>query len=294
MLIQRAIIVLNLGLLTLGAYFGVGLAYRVLAMQVQPELPETLASDPAARRADLPGQPRSHYEPILARDLFKTLKTPQTPAASQAFDLENLEQTQLKLKLWGTVSGDAEETAYAVIEDTQRREQDLYRTGDSIQNATVKAILRAKVVLNVNGKDEILAMEEIAPSRGPVATAVARSFPIPRPGGTPMGAEQRISLRREMINAAMQDVSKLATEIAIVPHMENGQPNGLALTNIKPNSIFRQMGLRNGDILMGVDGSEIRTVDDALRLYESLKQASNVNVQLKRRGEERVINYSIR
>jgi general secretion pathway protein C len=292
-MIQRAIVVFNLCMLTLGAFFGVGLVYRVLAMQVQPDVLATESRETRTAGKNSAAQPLSHYEPILARDLFKTLKIPQALPDTQALNLENLEQTQLKLKLWGTVSG-AEETAYAVIEDTQQREQDLYRTGDTIQNATIKMILRAKVVLNVNGKDEVLAMEETQALKGSGPGPVARAMPIPQFHREPTDMEQRISLRREMINEAMQDVSKLATEIAIVPHMENGQPSGLALTNIKPNSIFRQMGLRNGDILMGVDGSEIRTVEDALRLYESLKQAPNVNVQLKRRGEERVINYNIR
>ena len=97
-----------------------------------------------------------------------------------------------------------------------------------------------------------------------------------------------------MINEAMQDISKLMTEITIQPHLEDGQPAGLALQNIQPNSVFRRMGLRNGDVLMGVDGQEIRSVDDALKLYQNLKDSDNVNVQLKRRGQERTINYNIR
>ena len=54
------------------------------------------------------------------------------------------------------------------------------------------------------------------------------------------------------------------------------------------------MGLRNGDVLKSVDGQEIRSVDDALKLYESLKSADNVSVVLQRRGTERTINYNIR
>ena len=93
----------------------------------------------------------------------------------------------------------------------------------------------------------------------------------------------------------MNDVSQLATQISITPHIsEDGGPDGLALKNIKPNSIFRRMGLRNGDILTGVDGQEIQTVDDALKLYENLKSASGVQVQILRRGQERTIDYSIR
>jgi general secretion pathway protein C len=71
-------------------------------------------------------------------------------------------------------------------------------------------------------------------------------------------------------------------------------PDGLALSNIQPNSIFRRMGLRNGDVLKGVDGQEIQSVDDALRLYDNLKTADTVMVELKRRGREKSIEYRVR
>jgi general secretion pathway protein C len=71
-------------------------------------------------------------------------------------------------------------------------------------------------------------------------------------------------------------------------------PSGLALSSIKPNSIFRRMGLRNGDVITGVDGREISSVDDALRLVDNLKSASTVSVQLKRRGRQKDIEYHIR
>jgi general secretion pathway protein C len=84
------------------------------------------------------------------------------------------------------------------------------------------------------------------------------------------------------------------TQVQIRPHMENGVPAGLALSSIKPNSIFRRMGLRNGDVITGVDGREISSVDDALRLVDNLKSASTVSVQLKRRGRQKDIEYHIR
>ena len=98
-----------------------------------------------------------------------------------------------------------------------------------------------------------------------------------------------------MINDAMNNVSKLMTEIKISPHLgQDGQPSGLAVSNIKPNSIFRRMGLRNGDVLKSVDGQDIRTVDDALKLYESMKSADSLSVQIQRRGRDRMIQYHIR
>jgi general secretion pathway protein C len=84
------------------------------------------------------------------------------------------------------------------------------------------------------------------------------------------------------------------TQVKIQPHMQEGRPDGLAISNIKPNSIFRRMGLRNGDILKQVEGQDIRTVDDALRLYDSMKTADRVSVVIERRGSMRTIDYSIR
>jgi general secretion pathway protein C len=296
--IQHVIALINMILLTTGAYLGVGYFYQVVGLRVVS--PQNAVMDPSidAFNQAMVDRPLNYYSPILERDLFKTQKAPQTPVAKENVALENLEETSLKLKLWGTVSGDPER-AYAVIEDTQKREQNLFRVGDSIQSAQVKMILREKVVLTVAGKDEVLAMEKVeqGPGSGRPGFAARSSMQVSPTSelntDAPVRA-QRISLRRDMINDAMQDVTKLMTEIAVRPHMEDGQAAGLALTNIKPNSVFRRMGLRNGDVLVGVGGQEIRSVDDALQLYESLKSSDDVAVQLKRRGQERTINYNIR
>ena len=45
--------------------------------------------------------------------------------------------------------------------------------------------------------------------------------------------------------------------------------------------------------IMGVDGNEIESVDDALSLYENLKTASNVKLQIKRRGRIKEIEYHV-
>lgn len=294
--IQRIVTAINLALITLGAYFFVTLFYQMVGLQIKPTDQHVAAAKTTSHVDPIRVLPVSYYNPILERDLFKIGKEEKAPdKKNENVDLENLEKTKLNLKLWGTVSGDPEK-AYAVIEDTQKREQNLYRVGDTIQQATVKMVLREKVVLNVNGKDEVLTMEELdeSPGGGP-RYAASRSYSprmpssMPRPSG-----EQRISINRNMIDEAFQDMNKLMTDIAITPHNENGELVGLNLNRIKPNSIFRRMGLRNGDVLMGVDGKPILSVEDAMSMYQSLQSADNVQVQVKRRGRDRTINYNIR
>lgn len=290
-IIKRLVVGINLTLLTLLAYFGVSLFYQYLGIQVKAAETTAMITEAPGRHQSPSIQTVAYYNPIIERDLFKIGKTAQAPATPPA-DLDNLKKTDLKLKLWGTVSGDTEK-AYAVIEDGEKREQNLYRIGDTVQNATVKMILREKVILNVDGKDEILAMEELDQEGGSTAMAGRGGARVPTmPQRSPR--EQRITIDRTMIDEAFQDVNKLMTDIAVTPHVEDGKTDGLNLNRIQPNSIFRRMGLRNGDVLMGVNGQEIQTVEDAMQMYNNLRTSEEVQIQLKRRGQERTINYNIR
>ena len=81
-----------------------------------------------------------------------------TFAAYLSVHSETLKNTDLKLRLWGTITGSSI-SAYAIIEDTTTRKQKLYKKSDEIQNATVIMILREKVVLRVGDHLEILEIE---------------------------------------------------------------------------------------------------------------------------------------
>ena len=226
-------------------------------------------------------RPFSHYKAISQRDLFNT-KTEKDQKTKEDVNIEELKPTQLNLKLWGTVINDGGR-AYAVIEDAKERKQNLYRVGDTIQNATVKMILREKVILSVNNKDEILQMEKLHASARVPSRSKAQS-----------GSQTRnITLKRAVVDSAVKNVNNLLGQVRIRPHFEGGKPSGLSLTGIKPNSIFSKMGLRSGDIITGVNGKKIESVDDVLKLYENLRSSSNVKLDLKRRGREQTFDYNI-
>jgi general secretion pathway protein C len=213
----------------------------------------------------------------------------------EKLDLENLKQTDLKLKLWGTVTGQ-NEGVYAVIEDSKAREQNLYQAGDTIQNAVVKLILREKVVLKVGDNDEILAMEENigrgGSSRagrkdaGSSSRASERKLPV-------SSYPRKIKLRGDQIEKAMENLGQLMEQATLRPHIENGQAAGISITGIKPNAIFRKMRLRNGDIITGVNGNSIDSVEDAVKFVEQLSSGSDIQLQIKRRGREQSLDYSI-
>ncbi len=291
-MVKNAFTALNLLLIAAGVYFGVNGFYLYTSSRLDPSQPENTQSIPSARAEKSSRLPLSHYQPVVERNLFQTKAT--AAVIPQAVDVEGLQQTNLKLKLWGTVTGD-EKKAYAVIEQTGKRTQNLYRIGDSVQNATLKMILREKVVLSVSGRDEILEIEKAtsrpAGIRAAPAYASAGSRGVRKKRAV---RSQKITLRRAQIDKALQDVNQLLGDVSIRPHFQDGQPDGLMLSRVKPNSLFMRMGLRNGDVISGVNGQELQSVDDAMSFYEKLKESDQVTVNLKRGGRQRTIQYTIR
>ena len=282
--------IINVLLITAGVYFGVKTFYTISAARIHSA---AVLKTPAGRVAlteanDHP--PLSSYSAIARRNLFNTQTGVEIP--TKAINVDELRETDLKLKLWGTVTGQGRQ-AYAVIEDTKTRKQNLYRTGDTIQNATVKLILRQKVVLNVDDRDEVLGMEEIgAASERRESRAVARIDNAP-PKLPVSSYPRQLTLQSNQIESALNNLDQLMDQAQIRPYIEDGRPSGISITGIKPNTVFRKMRLRNGDIITGVNGSSIETVEDAMKIFSDLRSASELQVEIKRRGQKRILNYKI-
>lgn len=286
---KRALTLIRLVLATAAVYMGVHLFYSLVEVRFD-RMPVVDADAPESEAgAAKPVPALSAYKSISRRNLFKIREESET-VSEKPVAIDQLKQTELKLKLWGTVIDD-DGKAYAVIEDSAKREQNLYLAGDAIQNASVKMILREKVILYVDGKDEILSMEKM----DGVASGGGARLPAPalRPG-PPAAITQKIVLNKEQLADALQDVNELMKQARFRPHFQDGKPDGLLLTGIRPTSIFRKMGLRNGDILMGVNEEDIGTLDDAVKLYQDLASTDSAKIRIKRRGRLQTMEYTLR
>ncbi|MEE8400046.1 MAG: type II secretion system protein GspC [Desulfobacterales bacterium] len=293
---KRYFALANLILIPIALYFSVHTFYAVTTAQLDSR--SLLGKN---RQAATPFKggisfPIATYKPIIERNLFHTKKGAAQPKSAD-INVSGLAPTALKLKLLGTVTG-SQGKAYAVIQYDKDRQQHLFRAGDEIQNATLKVILREKVVLSVNGQDEILEIEKVKQSSG--RSSRRRGSRSQRSEGVKIGSSravpktQKVILKRAGLEEAIENVGDLMKGVNIQPHFEDGKPNGLRLSRIKRQSIFRKMGLRRGDIITGVDGQKIESVDDALALYDRLTSASNVKVEIKRKGQVRILDYDIR
>ncbi len=189
-------------------------------------------------------EPLEAYAVITARNLFGSVKKEEMQE-EKPINVEELEPTKLKLTLLGTVAGSGEYD-YAVIEEEGKKKQGLFREGDVLAGATLKKIMRTRVVLRVGDKDEFLAMEEKKKDGAPVQRTAQQAVAS--------GPPKKITVDKDVIDEALEDVSKIMTQVRVRPYFSGGKPDGFMVSRIAPDSLFQQMGLQNGDVIQGVNG----------------------------------------
>ena len=307
-------ILFNLVALFIIMYIVVGTFYRVVGMQLyrMGGKKAVVVKDLKVRTVKPLAAPE--YAMIVERNIFGATEKAEAPppVVEEVEPLESLEETTLQLSLLGTIAGDPG-SARAIILDQKKKSQDIYRVGDSVQGAEIRQILRGKVVLRRNEKDEILTMVEGDDMPGPGRTAdrgsrrsrraVDRAQSITEEPEAPGSEAQEevsgdievetIPIAQNELQSSINNLNELLTQVRIRPYFRQGKPEGLIVSQIQVDSLFDKLGLMNGDIVAKVNGKQMSSPEEAFQLYNSLKSGSQVSIELTRRGQKKMFTYEI-
>lgn len=155
-----------------------------------------------------------------------------------------------KLALRGIVNGGME-NAQAIIEDMSERKQRLYIAGDTIEGGIITNIMKEKVVIHLNGRDEILTMVTASPSEEK--------------------SGHSLTVVRSDLEKAFEDINNLISQVSIKPHVLDDGTGGLLIKGIKPGSLFEKLGFNDGDIIQEINGTIIQNPHKLAAIYEGLK-----------------------
>lgn len=91
-----------------------------------------------------------------------------------------------------------------------------------------------------------------------------------------------------------EDLAKVLMQATAEPFLENGQIAGFKMSQIDENSIYEKAGVRNGDIITGINGQELNSVAGSIALMRSLKGADHLDIDVKRDGIVQKITVDVR
>lgn len=302
-MIQRYFWVAYLVLVTLAA----ALAANMTTSYIGAKLAKPVVFEPEL--SDQTPQQRTRltkadYTIITERNIFnanppskapKGVEVKPPPVAPQP-----IEETQLKLKLAGTVVGEQNQY-YAIIEDlTQRGSQALYQVGDTIQEARIAEILPKCVVFDKRGNYERLCFPREDPSgNGQQPGTHTSSLLAPTDSASDDedivqvdNATWRVS--RELMQEHFANPVMLSSQARVTPYIVQGEQQGFRLSRLQPNSLLQKIGLQHGDVLQKVNGQGITSTGDVLQAYQQLQQVGTVRLEILRRNRPTTLTYEIR
>ena len=265
------------------------LAAYLAARTVNTVAAAAIAPEPVVQQAR--AAPQVAYEPMkLDAEKVAKLFDVFLPKASAeiAEDLHGpgvWNRVPVRSSLHGTLIGTAiaDPRLYSLCQITNPdvNETQIYAMGDKYQNARIYQIEKERVLLDHDGVNEYIDTSGL----GPVHRGDA--------GGVRQVSERRYVIARSELNSAITNLPDLATKARIVPSFKNGVADGFKLFSIVPDSLYSKIGIQNGDVIRRINGYEMNSADKALEIYQKLRDASHIELEIERRGETLRNAYSI-
>jgi hypothetical protein len=103
------------------------------------------------------------------------------------------------------------------------------------------------------------------------------------------GPREAVLLSRGDVDAALADFAKLTAAIH-----GSFSADGVVVDAVGEGTLFQRAGLRAGDVIAAVDGTRLRSLDDAANLYARAAKASTLTAQIVRGGKPITLHVAIR
>jgi hypothetical protein len=127
--------------------------------------------------------------------------------------------------------------------------------------------------------------------------------PMPEPSGTSICSYDpsaiacsdvgHCRISREYINELLGDPSKLTRQVRIMPSVKDGVVRGFKFYGIRPGSLPKLLGMRNGDLLTAVNDLPLTSIDQTIGAVGRLRRADELRLAIERKGEPLTLVLSI-
>lgn len=273
-------------LITIAVYFCNTLFIFYMNLRLTDYSPAGIETIIVPQQKTSKNHPLEFYNMILERNLF-SVKTDETDTSTGDFlsQIDKLVLTSLNCTLIGTIINEGG-NSWAIIKDNNSNRQDRYGIGSVMNGAKIVIILRNKVVLNIDGKDELLIMG--------IEKIRAEDTGEKSEKGS---ADRKITtykISKNFIKEGINNVARIMSKVRIKPYFKNGKPQGFKIIRIKKGSIFKTMGFMKGDIIRNLNGRDIHSAEDIMKLYSTLKDSSFFSITILRNNQARTLNFKVR
>jgi general secretion pathway protein C len=195
------------------------------------------------------------------------------------------------LRVWG-IAARADERL-AVVEEAGEPQR-LCRVGDAVAGATIVAIDWNGVTVETGGRRLQVPLETRPRADVPTAAAAPPAAAPPTSRRIRQVSADSFLVDRSLLLHEVGDMSGLLAQLRAVPEVQDGEPVGFRLFSIAQQSIFRRLGLRDGDVVRRVNGSTLRDPAALLSFLQGMGHESRIALDVVGDGRPGTLVYDLR
>lgn len=168
----------------------------------------------------------------------------------------------LPWRLLGTLRG--RDVSFAAVECSAKSVT--LSVGDVRDGVEVIAIEQQVLIVKRNGRLEEVSWKLGVPS-APVTGSVARA------------------LSRQVVDRLLSNPTELFGQVQLLPAFVSGKLTGFKTRWVKEGSLVASLGLKTGDVILGVNGSPLDNMERLGSLFQVLTTTRRFDVELERNGQ---------
>lgn len=204
-------------------------------------------------------------------------------------------KTKLNLKLTGVAAYEPQDKAIAII-NTGGSDESAFGIGDKIiGQTTLKAVYPDRVILDNNGREEVLELPE---NSTPIAVRQPAAQQQRATGSSATQANAGAITDLPQTPGALRDTlaknpSMLGRIVSAEPYQENGKLRGYRITPKQNPEILEAQGIVAGDVITRVNNIDLNSQKQGVRALRNAVKAESLEVTILRDGVEIPISISL-
>ncbi len=234
------------------------------------------------------------YSVIVAQNIFGIMDVSNLEDKSSELDkfdgVVRLAEEELNLELLGTVCGNTA-VSRAIIINTKTKLLGMYKTGQNIGDARIKSIEENAIILLHNGQRKMLMLNRTGRDNKN-NTQMLSPAAISE---TSKSASPVLPVKQPLIETPTKiaHLETILAEAAIEPYLVDGLVEGLRITDLDKIPLAKAFGLKDGDIILRVNGHQLTNKQQAFQVFKKAKSEAAMSLELLRGGETKELSFNL-
>ncbi|MBY0555209.1 PDZ domain-containing protein [bacterium] len=243
---------------------------------------------------------RSQFSTITNRNLFSSTGVmPEAITAKKQDEKKDNEPTpsQLPIVVIGTLVHSDPTKSIVAVEIKSKNMSGSFSAGAEIEGMAKVERIERNIVYIRNLNTGVLEYLEMNKTGNKVAFGASKNEPA-KPAGNEVlstGSNQ-FTISRANLLKYTNDLSSVLMQARAVPNRDpnTGEINGFRILDMQPGSIYEQLGLQRMDVIKGVNGEPVDSVQKAMEMYNTLKNGTQVKMNIERGGKTETFTYDVK